>query len=450
MTQTVESPIALPVVPEQTTVDSARTDLLNRVFQTFDRLHISYCVTHGYKQLTEVITSDVDMVVARSQMHKIHSALSHLGGSSRLVQWIEDSACWAAVAADAEPGHPAILQLHFSPAFELDEKVFYRSDEITSNRQRHANFWIPATKIEFACICINRVIKGIFKPAHIEQLAALYHEDPSGCESEISRFFDSKSVNQILSAARTCDLLRLSKSPVSFPTAPSVLNTAAKRATRATGKWTRRLSRWIRPRNGLHVVFLGPDGVGKSTVIDAIRDSILPVFLRTDYMTFAPSFIPAPLQPKKESPHQLPPRSLPGSLLKTAWWSVCYTAGYFFSVRPAAARSSLILNHRYLLDAIVDPKRYRYSGPAFLLKIIWFFAPKPDVIFLLDAPAEVIQSRKREVPAAETARQRDAYRKLIAGINYAHVIDTNRPLPIVTEEAIEILFNLMSQRMEAK
>jgi len=350
-----------------------------------------------------------NMVVTPSQMIAVRAALSQLGGSSRLVQWIEDGACWAAVTADAEPGHPAIVQLHFSPAFELAERVYYRTDEITSTRRRQANFWIPATKIEFACICINRSVKANFKPAHLEQLAALYQQDSSGCESEIRRFFDPQSAGKILTAARNREF---AMPPLGLPSAPPDLNTASMCAARAAAKWTRRLFRWVHPRNGLHVVFLGPDGVGKSTVIDAIRNAILPAFLRTDYMTFAPSFIPGPLQPRKETPHQLPPRGLFGSLLKVAWWSVCYTAGYFATVRPADARSSLILNHRYLLDAMVDRNRYRYSGPQFLLKVIWLVAPKPDVIFLLDAPAEVIQARKSEVPAAETARQRAAYRTL--------------------------------------
>jgi thymidylate kinase len=446
MTQTAPPPVQ-PLEAFASTVESARTELLNRVFATFDRLHISYCVTHGYHRLPNVIESDVDMVVAPSQMMKIRTALSELGGSSRLIQWVADVACWAAVASDGESGQPAIVQLHFSPGFELAEHLYYRADEITATRQRHNNFWIPATKIEFACICINRSIKANFKPSHLNQLAALYQQDPSGCETEIRRFFDSNSVEKILSTAREH---KNAMTGVSRPNAPTVLNTTPIRVARAAGKWKRRLARWIRPRNGLHVVFLGPDGVGKSTVIDSIRHAILPAFLRTDYMTFAPSFIPAPLQPKKDSPHQLPPRSLPGSLMKAAWWSLCYTAGYYATVRPAAARSSLILNHRYLLDAIVDSKRYRYAGPKFLLKMIWIAAPKPDVIFLLDAPAEVIQGRKQEVPLAETARQREAYRRLIAGKRNAFVLDTNRSLSVVTDEAINVLFNIMSRRMEAK
>ena len=89
------------------------------------------------------------------------------------------------------------------------------------------------------------------------------------------------------------------------------------------------------------------------------------------------------------------------------------------TVRPAKARASFVMNHRYLLDAIVDPKRYRYSGPAWLLRLIWTISPKPDLIVLLDADPRIIWERKKEVALEETIRQRDGYRKLIEPMRIA-------------------------------
>ena len=200
-----------------------------------------------------------------------------------------------------------------------------------------------------------------------------------------------------------------------------------------------------RPPCGLHVVFLGADGVGKSTVIDAVRGQISPAFTGTDYHTFAPSLLPAKMQ-AKPSPHAYPPRSLPASLLKAGWWLVCYTAGYALVTHPARARSRLVLNHRYFLDAIADTKRYRYGGPVWLLRLVWRVIPKPNVIILLDAPPEVIQSRKREVPPEETARQRTAYRRLVEPLPYGHVISTARPLDEVAAEVDRIILGVVAEK----
>src|SRR5687767_16040180 len=107
------------------------------------------------------------------------------------------------------------------------------------------------------------------------------------------------------------------------------------------------------PESGLHVVFLGPDGVGKSTVIEAVQHRVADAFLQVKYKTFAGSLLP---NKPKASPHALPPRSKPASLLKAGWWLWCYTVGYATATHPVRARGGLAINHRYLVDAIVDRK----------------------------------------------------------------------------------------------
>ena len=66
-------------------------------------------------------------------------------------------------------------------------------------------------------------------------------------------------------------------------------------------------------------------------------------------------------------------------------------------------------------------------------------APKPHLLFLLDAPAEVIQARKKEVAPEETKRQRDGYRAMAEPLPFAHIIDNNRPLEQVVGEIEQII-----------
>ncbi|MEO6436517.1 MAG: hypothetical protein ABIP55_12270, partial [Tepidisphaeraceae bacterium] len=166
--------------------------------------------------------------------------------------------------------------------------------------------------------------------------------------------------------------------------------------------------------------------------------------LRCDYQTFARGILPTK---PKASPHALPPRSFAGSLLKAAWWLMCYTLGYYRRVHPTKARGGLVINHRYLLDAIVDPKRYRYAGPMQLLKWIWAVAPKPDLLIFLDAPAAVIQQRKQEVPFAETARMREAYLALAKSLPNARIIDASQVQEKTIDDVTETLLGFMSARL---
>jgi thymidylate kinase len=423
---------------------AARSATLVNAFDALDRAGVPYCVTHGYVDLPDVVSSDVDAVVAPADLAgPAPRTLLDAASGTTLVQWFDDRAVWAVVAGPGVDGVPSLVQLHFSPAFEPDGVQCYPAADVLAGRHRHNGIWAIAGATEFACVLANRVTKESLKDKHTARLSALYAADPAGCERAIHRLWDGLSADNLLDAART------GRWNVIHPMLPQLDQELRKRCRGegVIGKWGRRIARWIRPTSGLHIVFLGPDGVGKSTVIDAVKASLSPAFLNYSYQTFAPSLIPTPLQPKKETPHQLPPRGMAASWLKAAWWCVCYTAGYYASVRPTVARAGLVLNHRYLPDAIVDPKRYRYSGPSWILRALWRVAPKPDLLFVLDAPAEVIQSRKKEVAPAETARQREGYRAVAQGMPNAHVIRTDRALAEVVGEVNGIVLKHMSARV---
>src|SRR6185312_13636107 len=264
---------------------------------------------------------------------------------------------------------------------------------------------------------------------------------------ETARFFSPAHVRDIINAAHTGewepirrDIATLREDLFSSP--------SVQRDRHEPARSLRRLRRWASPPCGLHLVFLGPDGVGKSTVIDTIRRDLAPIFLRDKYLTFAPGLLPTRFEVlKPDGPHSLPPRSFVASLIKAAWWAACYTAGYYLTIHSFLARAGLVINHRYLPDAIVDPKRYRYSGPKWILRALWRIAPKPHLLFLLDAPAEVIQSRKREVALEETRRQRDAYRSVLGSFPFTRIIDANRPIDQVVGEIEGIILEILSDRV---
>jgi len=135
-----------------------------------------------------------------------------------------------------------------------------------------------------------------------------------------------------------------------------------------------------------------------------------------------------------------------GSLAKVAYWVLDYTLGYYAKIRPALTRSTLVLFDRYLVDALIDPKRYRYGGPQWLVRLVWSLIPKPDLVILLDAPSVVLRSRKQEVSFHETLRQRHAYRELVGRLPNAHVVDAAQPLDKVVTAAGMVVLDFLTSR----
>ena len=429
----------------------AQGALLARVLDVLDREGLAYCLLHGYEDYPLRVRSDVDCVMPREMLPRgladlLRRREREIG--ARVVQWIEDRAHVVVLAAENGTAAPTLLQLHVSADFEVENRVIYSGGEILRTRRRNERgLWTPAPHVEFACLLTNRIAKKSVEERHAQKLSEHWAGHPQACGDEVFRWFGRNASVPIIGAARSGEWEHIR------PIVPALrreflLNSMARQplsvATRWLGTQIRRIARWTCPRSGLHVVFLGPDGVGKSTVIDAVREQIAPVFRRVQYQTFARSLLP---NKPKAGPHALPPRSLPASLAKAAWWLLCYTAGYFVSIHPTRARGGVAINHRYLVDAIVDPKRYRYSGPPELLRWIWKIAPKPDLMFFLDAPTDVIRQRKQELSGEEIASMRDGYLELARQTPGAVVVDTNRPIEQTVAHVTRAVLEHMGARV---
>jgi thymidylate kinase len=66
------------------------------------------------------------------------------------------------------------------------------------------------------------------------------------------------------------------------------------------------------------------------------------------------------------------------------------------------------------------------------------------LVILLDAPPGVIQARKQEVSPEETARQLEAYLRLVEKMPNGHVVDASKPLSEVVTEIEGIVLDYMS------
>lgn len=103
---------------------------------------------------------------------------------------------------------------------------------------------------------------------------------------------------------------------------------------------------------------------------------------------------------------------------------------------------------RYYYDYFVDMKRYKYSIDSKWARAFRFIIPKPDLIFVLDAPSNVIYGRKQELPIAEIERQRTEYRKLTNIYSNVIVIDTNADKENVISEVTEQILKKQAYQTE--
>lgn len=432
---------------------------LRRIFQTLQREQIPFWVIDGYGS-GSFDPVDIDVIVPRRALpdaiaKALHHARRQIGAS--LISWDRDNQFLLACDHDSttDSHSQKFLRIHLRPDYRRVGRFFYDGGEVLAAQPRRASdeveaFATPIAPREFACYLIEKIAKVSLSPVHERVLGDAFRNDPQGCTQEIARFWSAASVSLIESAARTgnWEIVRRAQADLRGELRRGAF---LRRPFWTVGyklsKGWRRALEFFRPSSGLHVVMLGPDGVGKSTVVEVLQRDLEPAFCGIAYGTFAPGLLPhKPAPDGGGQPHGKPPRSWPASIVKALWWIVYYSLGYHFTIRPVLARGGLALNHRYCVDAIVDSLRYRYRGPQWLLSLAWRLAQKPDLVFLLDAPPEVVQARKKEVALEETVRQRDAYRRIVGPMPNGHVIDSTQPVADVVADVERVILDFLAAR----
>jgi thymidylate kinase len=175
-------------------------------------------------------------------------------------------------------------------------------------------------------------------------------------------------------------------------------------------------------RRGLTVALLGPDGVGKSTLVAGIKDPLgLPV--RKLYMGLGYAGLPRLAR--------LPiPGSLAGVGLLTLWWR-CLVAHHH------RKRGRLVLFDRYTYDALLPGGR-GLTKPQRFARWVWAHAcPAPDLVVLLDAPGEVVHERRGESEPALLEIARLDFLSLRGRVTQLQVVDAARPEEAVRADVVE-------------
>ena len=425
--------------------------LLLGVFDTLDRAGIPYCVLHGYRDYPRRIQSDVDCLIGPNINSAQLLALLRETGSRFGAEVVLCRNYYFILAGRESDGSPYFLTLDMSVDYEVDGLAYYAGTEVLENCRRHDRFWVPVPCFEFGGYLVRTIAKGCLDEERARRLSSLFREDPTGCEQHVARFWRTRGRALIVSAARSGNWTpvrqQLDKLRGELRWGAAVRHPARFAANRFHG-FIGRVRRLVRPE-GIDVVLLGPDGAGKSSVIEALGPRLAPVFARSTCWGFAPPVLGRLRYRgvrRTDQPHALAPRSLPVSLARAGYWFVYYTFGYL-KRHLALARSTLVLNDRHFVDILVDRRRYRYGGPLWVLQLIWHVMPKPDLVILLDAPAEVLQARKQEVPFEETASQRRAYLSLMQTVESGHVANAAQPKARVADDVSGIILRHLALRL---
>lgn len=417
-----------------------------------DRYGIQYVVLGDSRVYPERIDSDVDFMVGESDFARLPALLGAPGflGSAELVQALEHetTACYFVFAQQAA-GRLVYFHPDMAASYRRKGRMWLASAAVLATRERHqAGFWVPKAGMAFEYYFVKRVEKYKVEVRNFDYLLGRYADDPDACDAVLKRLLGpvvgeaAMSVFRERDFGRFVDMLDTWRGGLAASAPAESLR--GRVVNYLSDKW-RMLRRVVQP-TGLVLAVLGPDGSGKTTVIEYLEREIAPAFRRTERFHLRPRFGRHSAWTVVSDPHAQPPRRWGSSAAKVVYFWFDYLISWLLLIWPAKIRSTLVIFDRYFHDLLVDERRYRLPigfGPS---RWMAGFFPKPDLVLILHAPGEVLVARKGEITLEAALILSEKYFGLKKYFKEAHVIDTNQPLDRTLADAAASVMNFLSRR----
>lgn len=431
----------------------SRANFLRRLFRALDERGVCYCVLHSYEGLPDDLPSDLDLAVHPRDVSKITLVFQQLQKEGyRPVQCLNYAVRgYYFVFFWLEDHTPKSIAVDIIDDHRRNGLTFASGESLVAGRKKRGDLWIPAPATEFAYLLAKKALKGSVSQRQEQRLCSLVRElGRNQAESVAERLVGCKRakfvVDSCVNGSLSSSLQELKRSIWWTAITRNPLGPLRYRFTDTL----RLIRRWFQP-TGLFVCVLGPDGVGKSTLIEYLTRTVGAAFRRKKIFHWRPGL----LGRRRTTGPVTDPQ---GQTLRAAWLSIVYLfarlldywLGYCFVIRPLLARSGLVVFDRYFHDRLVDPKRYRCGGPMWLARAISSIVPEPDLVLVLDAPEHLIHARKQELPLGEVKRQRRLYVKVAQEFSRGVVLDASQPVQEVCEETNRKITRFLEGRFQRR
>lgn len=366
---------------------------------------VSYAVLRNYEQLPLGNDArDIDIIIRRRDFMGVRrdlvSLIDRLGW--RIVNYLNSDRLVTFVCGRNTPGHTDMVQWDFFFDTSVWGIRLMSADEFLADKEFNGFLWhsLPASRFLDKYL-YDRAVGAQYPERYRESRRAAEHLP--AVHGKLRRVFGCSSAGEcdcrvrmrLMAAALRHNLFRR---PVPL--------------VREMARWAWSYTRnYFRSSTGLSISFTGPDGAGKTTVIEQVIGRTGDVFRKAHvYLHFRPALfgnlgdVAQKAGVKKEvdrnysDPHRGARTSAVSSLARLSYYTADYVLGHWLRTKRYTRITRLVIFDRYFTDIICDPRRSRIYLP-FRFLDLWrrLLIPRLDYNILLTASPEVILSRKREL-----------------------------------------------------
>ena len=408
---------------------------LAAVFDTLNQAGIPWLVLRNYQGLPDDNRSkDVDIAVHPRQFGRAERAID---ARLRAMGYRRKQLCimqWGRLIsyyADLD-GVPTSIKIDLMDGFSWRVAAIFGFEKLAPDMRDLGAIFAPGVVDDAVMLWVKPLMTGGFtKAAYVDRIREVFASHPDEFRRVLHRLFSANLAERAWShlQAGDFDALLPMKRKLSWNAWWREIRSRPFASVWAASKYVlfELLRRSQRPPASFLAV-LGPDGVGKTTFIEALRAGLAELQAKDldDIIVqhFRPRVFPniqallrrgdGPVDGQTSVPHEAPPAGTLSSLVRITYYWLDYIWGYWARMRRQSVAGRTVVYDRYIYDFQVDPKRSRFGLPQWVIKRFVALAPKPDMVIFLDAEPEVIFARKQELQPPEIERQLLEYRALCA------------------------------------
>ena len=430
-----------------------KTELLTLLFDYLNN-HATYALLRNFEGLPERNDSrDIDIAIVRKDYRKHRKELVALIEQAgwKILTYLNAFriATWVCARVN-ESGKAELVQLDFFFNTSLYGLILLDQKTIMEHRRFNGKFYHADPVCEFMDKYLYLRAVGANYPEKYSKQRARVENDAAVAEV-IKSTFGCQSLSECDGTNRAALMRRLISrnfAKYGLRTVSNVLHFAY-----------RRMCNYVCSDTGFSIGFTGPDGSGKTTVIDLLIENFGEVFRKAHaYFHFRPmlfgnlSEVAHKAGVKKEvdrnysQPHRGGKTGTLSSLLRLLYYSADYIAGYFLRIKPHTRTTRLVLFDRYYTDIICDSRRSRiYLPTCFLYYFGKFLIPSLDYNVLLTAPTDTILQRKRELDCEGIEAINHKIDYLANKKGYYKILNEGTPQEAVTQ-ILNIVFETQHQK----